>query len=80
MIKKLNPRFPSDIYITFEALRAQVSVLERNGSKIELTLEEFVKAEIKNFIIVSISLPKLEGYVFKSYKVCYCYFAKIFVL
>ncbi|XP_055902593.1 xanthine dehydrogenase-like [Eupeodes corollae] len=70
MIKHAHPEFPSDIFITFEALN--VIVMVGNISGVEaMTLSKFLKINMKGKVILAFRLqayPK-DKCIFKSFKI-----------
>ncbi|XP_054726022.1 xanthine dehydrogenase [Anastrepha obliqua] len=71
MMKYYHNSFPSDIFVLFEALNAQVIVQESATKEKTVTITEFLKTPIKGKVIRAFILPpySLKRYIFDSYKV-----------
>lgn len=71
MIKHAHPEFPSDIFIVLAAAKATVSIAETDGIIRDATMEEFLKLNMENKIILKVKLPQLDKskFKFKSYKI-----------
>lgn len=71
IMKHNHNDFPSDVYIVFEALNAQVVLQESVVKEKAVTMAKFLKTEMNGKIIRAIILrPYLrEQYIFDSYKV-----------
>lgn len=70
-IKKQHPEFPSDVFITFEALDAQVLVYENASSQRVMSLLAYLQDATPKLVIGAFILrpyPKPK-YLFNSYKV-----------
>lgn len=70
-IKKQHPEFPSDVFITFEALDVQVLVHENANSSRVMSLFSYLQDSTPKLVIGGFILrpyPK-ERYLFNSYKV-----------
>lgn len=70
-IKKKYPEFPSDVFITFEALDVQIVVGEDSTTQRTVSLQEYLSLTNKTLIIIAFELkpyPKANFY-FDSYKV-----------
>lgn len=72
LIMKHNHKdFPSDVYIVFEALNAQVVLQESAVDEKTVTMAELLNTEMNGKVIRAIILlpyPR-EQYIFDSYKV-----------
>uniref|UniRef100_A0A0K8W367 Xanthine dehydrogenase n=1 Tax=Bactrocera latifrons TaxID=174628 RepID=A0A0K8W367_BACLA len=71
IMKHNHNDFPSDVYIVFEALNAQVVLQESLVKERAVTMTEFLKTEMIGKIIRAIILPPYirEQYIFDSYKI-----------
>ncbi|XP_014098505.3 uncharacterized protein [Bactrocera oleae] len=71
IMKHNHNDFPSDVYIVFEALNAQVVLQESVVKEKAVTMAKFLKTEMNGKIIRAIILrPYLrEQYIFDSYKI-----------
>ena len=71
MMKHAHPEFPSDIFLTFEALNAKVEIGGKPGEKQSMTLAEFLKSDMTGKVLLSFTLPAYskERFIFGSYKV-----------
>ncbi|XP_030572036.1 aldehyde oxidase 4-like [Drosophila novamexicana] len=70
-IKKQHPEFPSDVFITFEALDAQVLVYENASSQRVMSLLAYLQDATPKLVIGAFILrpyPKPK-YLFNSYKI-----------
>lgn len=71
MIKHQHNDFPSDVYITFKALKATVNVMvDKNTTKL-MSLDDFYATDLRKKLILSFELPKYpkSDFSFNSYKV-----------
>lgn len=71
--KKKYPDFPSDVFLTFETLDAQVVVNVSAKEQRSMALSDFLRDSTPNMVIAAFELkayPK-EKYIFRSYKVSY---------
>ncbi|CAD6992152.1 unnamed protein product [Ceratitis capitata] len=69
--KKKYPEFPSDVFITFEALDVQIVVGEDSTTQRTVSLQEYLSLTNKTLIIIAFELkpyPKANFY-FDSYKI-----------
>lgn len=70
MIKHRHREFPSDLFLIFETVGAEVHVLEAPGKKSSVSLLEFLDVNMRNKIIYSLVFPRLsKEYEFRSYKI-----------
>ncbi|XP_055857003.1 uncharacterized protein LOC129919921 [Episyrphus balteatus] len=71
MMKHAHSEFPSDIFLTFEALNAKVEVGGKPGDKQSMTLAEFLKSDMTGKVLLSFTLPAYpkERFIFGSYKI-----------
>ncbi|KAH8358794.1 hypothetical protein KR093_002517 [Drosophila rubida] len=70
-IKKQHPEFPSDVFITFESLNAQVLVHDNAHTQRVMTLLEYLHDRTPKLVIGAFilrSYPK-EKFLFNSYKI-----------
>lgn len=67
-IKKMHKEFPSDVFVTFEALNAQVVIATGSSSRKTLTLSEYLESKTGDTVIVAFELPALpkDTSIFKS--------------
>ncbi|XP_061392391.1 uncharacterized protein LOC133327874 [Musca vetustissima] len=71
-IKKQHMEFPSDIFLTFNALNAHVNVVNTAGKQETLSIYNYVyNYDAPKTIIVSFELPAfpIERFIFRSYKI-----------
>lgn len=70
-IKHQHPEFPSDVYVLFEALNAQVVIQESAKQDTTVTISEYLKTTMTNKILKSFVLKPYneEEYIFDSYKI-----------
>lgn len=69
----MHPEFPSDIFITFEALDVQVVVNTSATKQQTMSLADYLSDNTPKLVISAFELksyPK-SRFIFKSYKVCY---------
>ncbi|XP_050344198.1 uncharacterized protein LOC126769439 [Nymphalis io] len=64
ILKNQHPEFKSDIFIILETVGAQITILTSIGQSTILTLQNFLKEDMKGKIIVNVLLPPLS----KSHK------------
>nr|XP_017031693.1 indole-3-acetaldehyde oxidase-like [Drosophila kikkawai] len=71
LTKKQHPEFPSDIFISFEALDVQVMALKSIGDEREMSLEQFLKDSDRIFVVKAFILPAYpkDKYIYDSYKI-----------
>lgn len=71
MMKHAHPDFPSDIFLTFEALDAKVEVGGKAGEKLSMTIAEFLKSDMSKKVLLSFTLPAYpeDRFLFGSYKI-----------
>ncbi|XP_014098512.3 uncharacterized protein [Bactrocera oleae] len=70
-LKKYYPEFPSDVFITFEALDVQIIVAEDASTWKTISLKEYLALTNDKIIIIAFELkayPK-DKFVFDSYKI-----------
>ncbi|XP_030374471.1 indole-3-acetaldehyde oxidase [Scaptodrosophila lebanonensis] len=70
-IKKQHPEFPSDVFISFEALNVRVVVLESATKEQEMSLSDYLSASNRKLVLKSFLLqayPK-DKFVYNSYKI-----------
>lgn len=70
-IKKQHPEFPSDVYISFEALDVRVLVANNAKEEHQLTLAEYLSSSNRKLLLKAFLLPAYpkEKFVYDSYKV-----------
>lgn len=70
-IKHKYKEFPSDIFLILESVDAYVTIATSAQERIEITLNEFLKVDMKHKIILAITLPPLDPkkFAFRSYKI-----------
>ncbi|XP_058066835.1 uncharacterized protein LOC131216376 [Anopheles bellator] len=70
-LKHQHPEFPSDLFVLFEALGAEMTIVDANGSIYKLLPSQFLGFEMRKRIMLNITLPSLDPdqFVFRSYKV-----------
>ncbi|XP_050093113.1 uncharacterized protein LOC126576069 [Anopheles aquasalis] len=71
VLKYRHPEFPSDLFVLFEALGVEMTIVGAKGSIHKLLPERFLRFDLRKRIILNITLPALdpEVFVFRSYKV-----------
>ncbi|XP_026467610.1 indole-3-acetaldehyde oxidase-like [Ctenocephalides felis] len=70
IIKHNHREFQSDIFLLFETVGAFLKLVGTNNIETRVTLSEFLVTDMRNKIIVSVSLPQISGnFAFKSYKI-----------
>ncbi|XP_017465818.1 PREDICTED: indole-3-acetaldehyde oxidase-like [Rhagoletis zephyria] len=70
-IKKFHPEFPSDIFITFEALDVQVIITEDASTRKTIPIKEYLGLSNNKIAIIAFEFkpyPK-DKFIFHSYKV-----------
>ncbi|XP_053955239.1 uncharacterized protein LOC128861267 [Anastrepha ludens] len=70
-VKKYHPEFPSDIFITFEALDVQLVVSEDISTQKTISLKEYLSLTNNQIVIIAFELKPYskENFVFDSYKI-----------
>ncbi|KAK5639262.1 hypothetical protein RI129_011754 [Pyrocoelia pectoralis] len=69
-IKHEHPEFPSDIFLIFETVGAQLTLVDIKRNECKKNLVDFLTIDMKNVVIKNIILPALdETYRFESYKI-----------
>lgn len=70
-IKHGHMEFPSDMFIMLEGVGAKITILEAIDKPTTMSIEEYLKYDMKKKVILNISLPSLDPnvYFFRSYKV-----------
>ncbi|XP_039281010.1 indole-3-acetaldehyde oxidase [Nilaparvata lugens] len=70
-IKHQHREFPSDIFMLFEAIGAQLSVVDSIGMEYTLSVEQYLYTDMNKKVIKWISLPPLNRstFYFTSYKI-----------
>ncbi|GBP49386.1 Xanthine dehydrogenase [Eumeta japonica] len=69
MVKYRNREFSSDLYLLLETVGAAVTILDRSGTTVHCTPEEFLGVDMSDKVITSVKLPPLsQNYLFYSYK------------
>ncbi|XP_055381707.1 uncharacterized protein LOC129612212 isoform X2 [Condylostylus longicornis] len=71
MMKNANNEFPSDIFLTFEALNAQVIILEDPVKTQTMSVLDFIKTDMRKKILKELVLPGYSAneFSFNSYKI-----------
>ncbi|XP_049545882.1 xanthine dehydrogenase/oxidase-like [Anopheles darlingi] len=71
VLKYRHPEFPSDLFVLFEALGVEMTIVGAKGSIHKLLPERFLGFDLRKRIILNITLPALdpEVSVFRSYKI-----------
>ncbi|KAH8271375.1 hypothetical protein KR018_007791, partial [Drosophila ironensis] len=70
-IKKQYPEFPSDIFISFEALGVKVRTAKSAHNEKEMTLSEYLSSNDTKLVLHSFIMPAYpkEKYIYDSYKI-----------
>lgn len=71
MYQKEHPEFPSDIFISFEALDVKVVAMKGIDDEKEMTLEEFLGDTDRKMLLKAFILPRYpkDMYIYDSFKV-----------
>ncbi|EDW97428.1 xanthine dehydrogenase [Drosophila yakuba] len=69
--KKEHPEFPSDIFISFEALDVKVIAMKGIDDEQEMTLEEFLGDQDRKMLLKAFILPSYpkDKYIYDSFKI-----------
>ncbi|KAH8236776.1 hypothetical protein KR026_010469 [Drosophila bipectinata] len=69
--KKQHPEFPSDIFISFEALDVKVLAMENATDEQEMSLEEFLSDSNRKLVLKAFHLPAYpkDKFIYDSYKI-----------
>ncbi|XP_069693941.1 uncharacterized protein [Periplaneta americana] len=69
-LKKMHNDFPSDIFLILETVGAKLDIAYSKTGRYTVSLQEFLDMDMKNKVILSVSLPPLsEKYKLKTYKI-----------
>lgn len=70
-IKNQHKEFPSDIFISFEAAGAKITVASAPDKSEDLSILDFVSADMKQKVVLKITLPPLppNKFVYRSFKI-----------
>lgn len=68
-IKHEYNEFPSDLFVILDAIDAKLTIADSNQHQITVSLVEYLKIDMNRKIIVSVTLPPLNGYLLRTYKV-----------
>ncbi|XP_041565054.1 abscisic-aldehyde oxidase isoform X3 [Drosophila elegans] len=70
-IKKQHPEFPSDIFISFEALNVKVLALKSATEEKEMSLSEYLSTSDGKLLLKAFILPAYpkDRYIYESYKI-----------
>ncbi|XP_052836339.1 uncharacterized protein LOC128252582 [Drosophila gunungcola] len=70
-IKKQHPEFPSDIFISFEALDVKVLALKSATDEKEMSLSEYLSTSDRKQLLKAFILPAYpkDRYIYESYKI-----------
>ncbi|KAH8311383.1 hypothetical protein KR044_005999, partial [Drosophila immigrans] len=73
-IKKRQPKFPSDVFICFEALDVHVVVSKDAKEELQVSLADFVNCGNKKVVLKAFLLPSYpkDKFIFDSYKIMPC--------
>ncbi|KAI5643278.1 molybdopterin-binding domain of aldehyde dehydrogenase domain-containing protein [Phthorimaea operculella] len=70
MMKHKYARFPSDIFLLFETIGAQITIMNAFGMKRVLTMQQFLQANMRSNVIVNVLIPPLsDEYKLVVYKI-----------
>ncbi|XP_049875014.1 uncharacterized protein LOC126373077 isoform X1 [Pectinophora gossypiella] len=60
-IKNIHPDFPSDIFLLLETVQATVTIVNNSMEKKEVGMQNFLKEDLKNKLILDVKLPPLAS-------------------
>ncbi|KAI5646512.1 molybdopterin-binding domain of aldehyde dehydrogenase domain-containing protein [Phthorimaea operculella] len=70
MLKHQHNSFPSDIFLLFETIGAQLTIALSNGKRLMVTMQQFLKTDMKRAVILNVLLPPLsKEYQIVTYKI-----------
>ncbi|XP_047997895.1 indole-3-acetaldehyde oxidase-like isoform X2 [Leguminivora glycinivorella] len=70
MIKHKHNEFQSDVFLLLETIGAYMTILDSSKQEKKVTIEEFLKVDMRSKLIKNILLPPLgQDYQFESFKV-----------
>ncbi|KAL4715707.1 hypothetical protein ACJJTC_006286 [Scirpophaga incertulas] len=71
MIKHAHNEFPSDIFLLLETVGAVVTIRHLNGLQFSVSMQQFLKSDMRGVIIINVALPPLiDGeYKIVTYKI-----------
>ncbi|XP_050685719.1 uncharacterized protein LOC126980172 isoform X2 [Leptidea sinapis] len=69
-LKNSQHEFPSDLFLLFETVGAFVTIVDSKLKKTRMNMEDFLKTDLANKLIINVMLPPLsERNLMKTYKV-----------
>ncbi|KAI5646230.1 aldehyde oxidase and xanthine dehydrogenase, a/b hammerhead domain-containing protein [Phthorimaea operculella] len=69
-MKNAHHEFPSDIFLLLETVQATVCILSNTLEKKDLSMQDFLKEDLRNKIILDVKLPPLSAtYHIRTYKI-----------
>ncbi|KAJ2951466.1 hypothetical protein O0L34_g13618 [Tuta absoluta] len=69
-MKNAHHEFPSDIFLLLETVQATVCVLSNNLERKDLSMQDFLKEDLRNKLIVDVKLPPLSAsHHIRTYKI-----------
>ncbi|GFS24784.1 indole-3-acetaldehyde oxidase, partial [Elysia marginata] len=60
MLKHLEPSFPSDIFLLLESIGAKLIILDGDQNRIEVTMPDFLKLDMKGKLMAAMALPTYD--------------------
>ncbi|XP_047028807.1 LOW QUALITY PROTEIN: xanthine dehydrogenase 1-like [Helicoverpa zea] len=70
MIKHKNNEFTSDLFLLFETIGAQLTIMSSNGLRQIVKMDQFLKLDMKAKVILNVMLPPLNNqYKLATFKV-----------
>lgn len=78
MLKREHRDFPSDVFLTLEAVQAELAIASAPSMISQVSLTDFMELDMTGKVIVSIRLKPLTAYhIYRSFKVCCCIIIKL---
>ncbi|KAJ2948179.1 hypothetical protein O0L34_g9987 [Tuta absoluta] len=70
MLKHQHNSFPSDVFLLFETVGAQLTIEFSNGRQLTVTMQQFLKTDMRSAVILNVMLPPLsKEYQIVTYKI-----------
>ncbi|KAJ2948180.1 hypothetical protein O0L34_g9988 [Tuta absoluta] len=70
MLKHQHNSFPSDVFLLFETIGAQLTIGFANGKRLMVTMQQFLTTDMRSAVILNVMLPPLsQEYKMVTYKI-----------
>ncbi|CAK1583032.1 unnamed protein product [Parnassius mnemosyne] len=69
-MKNVHHEFPSDIFLLLTTVQAVITIVDSNLEKTEVNMEDFLKLDLRNKLILDVKLPPLSSSnIIRTYKI-----------